>query len=82
MITMTFYITETKDGLIHVQNMVMGYAGQHHVHTPKGYQEWLKGISERERKTIKIRKVNECQCGLQPSEVREYDGQKWVNNRF
>ena len=76
---MTFLTTITKDGLYHVQNYFMGYSGQHHVHTKKGFKVWAKEIS---KKDIITEQKDLCNCGLEPSEVREYDGQKWRSDTF
>jgi len=77
---MFHYATETPDGLIHVQNYVMGLSGQHHVHTKEGFRAWLK-IAKVRKRDVSIRKGS-CNCGLKPSEVREYDGRKWKSDDF
>jgi len=77
---MHFYATETEDGLIHVQNYVMGMKGQHKVHTKKGFEKWLK-IAKVDRKDVKMTKRT-CDCGLKASEVKEYDGRTWKSGDF
>jgi len=71
---------ETPDGLIHVQNYVMGLRGQHHVHTKDGFKAWLK-IANLHKRDVSIQKGS-CDCGLTPSEVKEYDGRKWKSDKF
>ena len=80
-ISMSFYVTKTSDGLLHVQNYVMGHKGQHHVHTEKGFKKWLNGLSEAERLSIHMN-GSECQCGLGPGDVKEYDGRQWHKKEF
>jgi len=77
-IEMHFFATETPDGLIHVQNYVGAYRGQHHVHTRESFERWQRetGASVEE-----IRK-GECNCGLKAGDVKEYDGYKWHNEKF
>jgi hypothetical protein len=69
-IRMRHYVTETKDGLYHVQNVVMGYFGQHHVHTKKQFEAWLKKNKIAEDDIIKLA-GNECDCGLKAGEVKD-----------
>jgi hypothetical protein len=78
---MRFEVTKTKDGLIHVQNCVGFLRGQHHVHTKQGYRQWLR-MSKAKMRTITVLKPDKCDCGLKPSEVREYDGNKWTSKDF
>lgn len=76
---MNFYVTKTPDGLYHVQNIVMGHFGQHHIHNEKSFQKWKKGIAK------KYIHINEgaCSCGLAKSgDTREYDGHEWHNDKF
>jgi len=79
-LTMRFYVTETPDGLIHVQNVIGPFLGQHHVHTKEGYEKW-KRSGKIKKKNI-IYQKGECNCGLKPSQVREYDGHVWTSDRF
>ena len=69
-IRMYFDATETSDGLIHVQNSVMGMLGQHHVHTKANFEKWRNG------KSVQLSKGT-CDCNMQAGDVREYDGQRW-----
>lgn len=64
---MTFYCTREADGTVHVQNAVMGYLGQHHVHHPEDFERWKAGISERQ---VVWLDATPCDCGLKPGEVR------------
>lgn len=75
---MVHYVTITEDGLYHVQNYVGPYRGQHHVHTKKGFEYWLKNV---DRKNVKVEN-GKCDCGLKAGDVREYDGQLWHNKEF
>lgn len=78
-IRMSFYVTITPDKMYHVQNVIMGQLGQHHIHNKKSYDKWKKGIRQ-ENITIS---EGECNCGLKKSgDVREYDGREWHNKRF
>lgn len=78
-IRMTYHVTITEDGFYHVQNVVMGHLGQHHVHTKKGYEFWLKNINNKE--DIKVSK-GKCNCDLNAGDVREYDGHIWHKQEF
>ena len=77
---MVFLVRKTPDGLLHVQNYVGAYRGQHHVHTESGYREWLK-INNMRESDLEVREAK-CDCGLQPSQVQEYDGKVWTSNDF
>lgn len=67
---MNFYCTKEKDKTVHVQNVITGVFGQHHVHTAKDFKKWSKGISN-----IKwLTNTSPCTCGLRPGEVRS---DKW-----
>lgn len=78
-VPMTFIVTITDDGLYHVQNVIMGQMGQHHVHTKESFQRWKKDIDSKHLKVSQ----GECNCGLDRSGmVREYDGHEWFNERF
>jgi hypothetical protein len=70
-VKMHFYYHKDHRGRIHVQNAVMGYLGQHHVHTPEEFEEWKKGISE---DCLHEGPVDDCNCGLEPGEARSHDG--------
>jgi hypothetical protein len=78
-IEMEFYVTVDKNGYYHVQNVVMGLLGQHHVHTKEGYERWAKKINP---KYIHFLGEGECRCDLKPGDVREYDGTVWHNKEF
>jgi hypothetical protein len=78
MIIMNFYVTIDKDSVYHVQNAVMGYLGQHHVHTEKGFDNWKKNV---DREAIFIEK-GQCSCGLKPGEVRDHNGKVTFNEGF
>lgn len=80
MFTMVHLGTETEDGLIHIQNYVGFYRGQHHVHTKEGYEKWLRK-NKMNRKEVKIQ-AGTCACGLQAGDVKEYDGRKWHSEDF
>lgn len=47
MIEMIHYVSTNKDGIIEVQNVVMGMFGQKHTHTKKGFGKWKKDIDEK-----------------------------------
>ena len=64
---MTFYCTREPDGTVHVQNAVMGYLGQHHVHSPEDFERWKTGIS---KSHVVWLDAAPCDCGLKPGEVR------------
>lgn len=76
-IQMLFHVTKTEDELYHIQNSVMGLSGQHHVHTQKGFDSWLKGVKK--GPTVEHGK---CSCGLKAGYVRDHDGQVWKNDKF
>jgi hypothetical protein len=78
MIEMHFYIVKNPDGTYHVQNVVMGMLGQHHVHTEKGFKEWSKNIDKRFIHFMD----GVCNCGLKPGDVKEYDGKVWHNEKY
>jgi len=85
--TMVFYVTVDPKGLRHVQNMITGMLGQHHVHTKAGFQKWVKksniplndifGWSPGKKVVRKW-----CRCSLQAGWTREYDGHTWYDKRF
>jgi hypothetical protein len=77
-VEMHFYVVRTPDGLYHIQNVVMGHLGQHHIHSEKSYKKWVKGI---DKKFVHFRE-GECNCGLKPGDVKEYDGQVWHNPKW
>lgn len=64
---MTFYCTREADGTIHVQNAVLGYLGQHHVHTPEDFQKWSRTVDPGR---IVWLKASPCECGLHAGAVR------------
>lgn len=67
MIRMQFYISKDSAGNIHVQNAVMGYLGQHHVHTPKDFAAWKKSakVAAKDCHQLKVA----CDCGLKSGQV-------------
>jgi len=77
-VEMHFYATKTVDSNVHVQNVVMGLMGQHHVHTPKGFEKWIAEIDEQ---YLHI-SDGECSCGLQPGQVRSHSGKVTFNEEF
>jgi hypothetical protein len=66
MLEMTFYVTREDDGTVHVQNTIGGLFGQHHVHTPEGFEEWRKPSDHIEE----MQNTKPCTCGLAPGEMR------------
>ena len=74
-IEMRFYVVRNPDGTYHVQNVVLGHLGQHHVHTEKGFEKWKKDVPERLIHYIE----GTCDCGLRPGDIMEYDGKVWHN---
>lgn len=77
-IEMHFYATKTPDGKIHVQNVIRGMLGQHHVHNKQSFDRWRKGIKDN---AITIEEGT-CDCGLNVGQVREHDGRVWSSDRF
>jgi len=75
---MKFYCQKQPDGTIHVQNAVMGHLGQHHVHTAAEFAAWRKGVGA---KYLKLADAKACGCGLEPGQVREYDGKVWSGEK-
>lgn len=78
MIEMHYYVIITSNKEVHIQNMVMGYEGQHHIHTWKGLLKWKENI---DKKFIHI-EHGECDCGLKIGDVKEYSGEVWHNKKF
>jgi hypothetical protein len=76
---MHFYVVKTPDGLYHVQNIVAGRLGQHHVHSEKSYERWAQSVDKR---LIHYLGEGECNCGLKCGDIREYDGTLWHNPKF
>lgn len=77
---MQYYARETPDGLIHVQNFVMGRNGQHHIHDKESFERWSKQI---EKENLHTEKVESCNCELKQSgDTEEYDGKRWHNDKF
>ncbi len=62
---MTFYCTRAPDSTVHVQNAVLGFLGQHHVHSPEDFERWKVGIPE---SRIVWLAAAPCDCGLKPGE--------------
>lgn len=71
MMEMNFYITRTADGLVHVQNAVMGYLGQHHVHSQTGFEQWAKETGA--KGNIKDLGSTKCDCGLKAGQTKSED---------
>ena len=69
MISMRFYVTRTDDGLIHVQNAIMGRFGQHHVHSKEDFAKWMNDGDIQKEDIIELGKT--CDCGLKSGEVKE-----------
>lgn len=69
MIEMRHYWFTAADGLIHVQNWVSCYEGQHHVHTKTQFAQWRKSVDA--KNLIHIREAKSCDCGLHAGQVRE-----------
>jgi hypothetical protein len=78
-IEMHFYVVKAPDGTYHVQNVVLGKLGQHHVHSEKSYEKWAQNIDKR---LIHYLGEKPCDCGLKCGDVREYDGRVWHNPEF
>lgn len=74
--TMRFYVHRNVDGSVHVQNAVAGMLGQHHVHSPEGFEKWSG-----ERDEL-VEQDGDCGCGLRVGQVRERNGDVWDNPRF
>jgi len=74
---MHFFATETPDGLIHVQNYVGAYRGQHHVHNKESFEKWRRET----RAKVEVEKGT-CDCGLKSGDVKEYDGHQWHNAKY
>lgn len=73
-IRMRHYVTVTEDGLYHVQNAVMGYFGQHHVHTKKQFEVWVTKNKIAKEDIIMFDGCidgKECNCGLKAGEVKD-----------
>lgn len=67
--TMTFYVTRTDDGLVHVQNGLAGMLGQHHVHTPEDFEAWRHPGDD-----IRDLDGTTCDCGLVAGQTRDHNG--------
>jgi hypothetical protein len=72
MFEMHFYVTKTADGLYHIQNVVAGYLGQHHVHTHQDYKKWRRKLRKKERLHFS---KGMCGCNLNNGETRDHHGQ-------
>lgn len=80
MADISFAVSKTGDNLIHVQNIVGGHEGQHHVHSEKGFEKWRK---ESVPKGIEIKiEPRACPCGLTVGQVKEINGKTWLNANF
>lgn len=76
---MHFYVWRSRDDTYHVQNIVMGHLGQHHVHSERSYRRWAKKV---DRRLIHYMGEKECDCNLKPGYIREYDGAVWYKPEF
>ena len=77
---MRFYVFQTPDGNYHVQNMVGGYEGQHHVHSPQSFDKWSKEIAG--LGNIEMLDPASCDCGLVPGDIRGHTGKIQHNAEF
>jgi hypothetical protein len=72
---MTFYCSKNADGLIHVQNAIIGMMGQHHVHDGAGFAAWANNppvISNNDIVWLEgALKTKDCDCGLGNGEVKD-----------
>jgi hypothetical protein len=75
---MKFYVYRNEDGTIHVQNVLMGHFGQHHVHNEDGFNKWKEGVLA---SAIEVMEGC-CNCDLKPSQVRNHTGKVWTNDKF
>lgn len=64
MLEMRHYCQRTPDGLIHVTNMVLSCAGQHHVHNDQGFREWSCDVPPRALDWETLKRCKPCDCGL------------------
>ena len=67
MYRMTFAVIVTPDGLYHVQNMVAGLSGQHHVHSAASFKRW-------QRPDDAIEEHEGACCELAAGDVRDHTG--------
>ena len=74
---MIHLVTETSDGLVHVDNYVMGRHGQHHVHTKEGYLKWKNQKGAQTKDEDITYSKGTCTCGLDAGDVKEHDGEVW-----
>lgn len=65
---MRHYWHVAGDGLVHVQNWVGAYAGQHHAHTRREFAVWHKSVAVG---SLVHMKAGTCDCGLKAGESRE-----------
>ena len=56
------------DGTIHVQNVIGGYLGQHHVHAQDSFGRWRRTVAQEDLVRVN---VMVCDCGLKPGEVKQ-----------
>ena len=80
-VKMHFFATECPDGTIHVQNYVGAYRGQHHVHSKESFEKWKQKTETELGVSVDMEK-GECNCGLKPGDVKEYDGHVWHNEKW
>ena len=52
---------------VHVQNMLVGLTGQHHVHSPAQFRRWQRTVQPGEAELLHVRGI--CRCGLRAGEV-------------
>jgi len=67
---LAFTATKTPDGNIHVQDMVGIMKGQHHVHSPEGFERWRKATLK-DRPEMNVEPKEGSCCDLKPGYVRE-----------
>ncbi len=56
---MTHYVFRNGDDEIHVQNMVGGMFGQHHIHDAASFKAWVAEIPGKQLSEMKLT----CDCG-------------------
>jgi hypothetical protein len=72
-VVMLHYWHKDAQGNIHVQNTVGGMLGQHHVHTPKSFENWRLMTPASSLRELKYTQ-QPCTCGLKPGQVRDHRG--------
>jgi len=71
---MSHYVTIDLNGWYHVQNVVSGYSGQHHVHSKEGFERWVRETHTGKSDLIIDNTPRACDCGLKPGDVRDHEG--------